>query len=180
MNARMIALALLVSHSTCAVAVETRDAGAPELDSRITLKVDAEGKADYSGKDAKTQTRVLNITLSNSRTDKITGATIKWTIYGHTMAGHQLVLIKSGSMNKDLPVREPVHAASAMVKISGIREHSVRTTSGKGRNVHVTLKKVPASGHEYYGYAVQVFDRGKLLAESYSQPSIVSAVKPKS
>jgi len=97
MNARMIALALLVSHSTLAVAVETRDAGAPELDSRISLKVNAEGKADYPGKDSKTQTRVLNITLSNSRKDKLTGATIKWTIYGHTMAGHQLVLIKSKS-----------------------------------------------------------------------------------
>jgi hypothetical protein len=154
--------------------------GAEISDSRVSLEVDVEGKADYKGSDSKTQTRVLNITLSNSGKKKIPGATIKWTIYGHTMAGHDLVSIKSGTVNKDIPVGEPVRVSSERVKISGVREHSVRTKVGKGRRAHYTFKKVRASGHEYYGYSVRVFDRKKLLAESFSQPSIEAAAKPKS
>lgn len=150
------------------------------LDSPLNMKVDAEGKADITGKDAKTQTRTLKIALSNTGKEVITGATIKWMVFGHNMKDHHLVQVKSGEIRKDLPAGITVEVSSERLKISGVREHSVRSRSGSGRRARTTFKKVPASGQEYYGYAVQVFDREKLLAETYSQPSFKKLINPKS
>ena len=157
----------------------TSNLGAGIVDSQVNLKVDADGKADYTGKSSKTQSRSLNITLSNTGKETITGATIKWTVFGHTMTDHKLVTIKSGQSIKDLPSGAVTEFSSERLEISGVREHSVKSRTGRGRRARTTFKKVPASGHEYYGYAVQVYHKEKLLAESFSQPSIEKLLKPK-
>lgn len=140
----------------------------------VGIKVEAEGKADYGdGKksETKTQTRTLRIALTNTGKTAVPQMSVKWTIYGHTMDGHKLVEIKSGTENAALAAGSGIEISTAQVSISGAREHAV--SSGGGRRMK--FKNVPASGHQYYGYSVEVYDGGVLIASEYSQPSLEKA-----
>lgn len=141
-------------------------------DLSLRLQVNVIGKADYKNGDSKTQTRSLEITLENTATSASGELVIQWKLHGHKMAGRDLVELKSGSITRTLPPSSKIEVTTETVKISGTREHTVSKRRGHGRNARMTTRKVPASGHEYYGYSVRVYDHGKLVASKFSQPSL--------
>lgn len=138
----------------------------------LRLHVNVVGKADYKGGDTKTQTRSLEIALENTGKTASKELVIQWRLYGHKMATRDLVDIKSGNIKRSLPAESKIQVSTETVKITGTGEHSVSKRKGHGRNARTTSRKVPASGHEYYGYSVRVYDQGKLVASEFSQPSL--------
>ncbi len=151
-------IACLLTSSGFSAAPEARNFG---------LKVDAEGNATYNH-DSVTQIRKLRIDLSLAGKEPASNLVVKWTIYAHTRKDHKQVVIDSGEIKAGLEGGKSVSLTTPQVAIKGVREHSV--TSGRGRSRR--SKKVPASGNEYYGYAVEVSQGSTLVAEAYSKPSL--------
>lgn len=136
----------------------------------LGLKVKVDGKASYDN-DAITQTRKLLFGLSLAGTETAPDLVVKWTIYGHSRRDQKLVTIKAGEVKAALASGKSVDLTTPEILVKGVREHS--KSSGSGRRKKSV--KVPASGEEYFGYAVKVYSGSTLLAEAYSQPSL----KPK-
>ncbi len=139
---------------------------APEL-REFGLNVKSDGKATYD-KDAVTQVRNLELTLSLAGKEPAPDLVVKWTIYGHSRKNHDLVVIKTGDIKSGLDGGKTVTMSTPQVTIKGVREHSVST--GRGRSKR--SKKVPASGEEYYGYSVEVLNGATVVADAYSKPSL--------
>lgn len=154
---------------------------AAEPGSFLGVKANVEGKASYkdikgSSTRIKIQTRTLNVEISNFGKEDIPGVKVKWWIFGHTMKDHKLVKLGQGERVVLAPARDGFKFASSKVEATGTRKHKVssRKRPGKksrGKKSRTTIKSVPASGKEYYGYAVEIYVGGKLVASIYSQPS---------
>jgi hypothetical protein len=151
---------------------------------RMETKID--GKATYSEKPSKekTQTRKLTIEVSNTADKPVAATTVRWAIYGHTMNGNKLVVIKEGKQEVTVPARGKTTVSSPLVKITGNREETVavkaptkKKGNAKDKN-KVTYKKIPAAGHDYYGYGVEVVAEGKVVVSEYSKPSIGADMGP--
>lgn len=136
----------------------------------IGVKVEVDGKADFSAYKVKKkiQTRSLKITVSNGGQIPAGNLKIRWTLYCRTMAGNDIVEIASEEESRPVAAKDSVTINTPEVTIEGAREHSV--ASGRGRRSR--YKDVPASGNRYYGYTVEVFAEGRLVGATYSQPSL--------
>jgi hypothetical protein len=146
---------------------------APES-SNIGFKAKESGKATYKG-DSVTQTRNLLLSLSLWGKEPAPNLVVKWTIYGHERKNHDPVVIKSGEIKTDLDVGKSVELTTPVVTIKGVREHTVSTSSGRGgrgKGGSRKLKKVPASGQEYFGYSAVVMSGSTIVAEADSKPSL--------
>lgn len=161
----------------------TLNVGAQSTSSlRMETKID--GKATYSEKSSKekTQARKLTIEVSNTAEKPVAATTVRWAIYGHTMNGNKLVVIKQGKQEITVPARGKTSVSSPEVKITGNREQTVAVkspTKKKGKSKSkTTQKKIPAAGHDYYGYGVEVLTDGKVIASEYSKPSIEEDMGP--
>lgn len=152
--------------------------------SSLRMEATIDGKATYSDKSSKekTQARKLTVELSNTADKPVAATTVRWAIYGHTMNGNKLVVIKQGKEEITVPANGTKSVSSPEVKITGNREQTVPVKSpskkkGKSKN-KVTYKKIPAAGHDYYGYGVEVLTNGKIVASEYSKPSIEDDMGP--
>jgi len=136
----------------------------------LGLQVESKGKTEYGAarSEAKTQTRTVLASVSNTGKSDLQSVEVRWAIYGKKMNGNDLVEISSGAETKNVPAGSSVVFESREVSISGAREHAV--ASGGGRRKR--FKDVPASGERYYGYAVEVYIGGKMVISRYDQPSI--------
>ena len=150
---------------------------------RMETKID--GKASYSDNAAKTKTQARKLTVELTNTsDKPVGATFRWAIYGHTMKGNRLVVLKNGSQAVKVAARETSTVTSPEVKVTGNREQTVperkpsKNQGGKKGKPKVTFRKIPAAGEEYYGYGVEILVDGKLVGSEYSKPSIGEEMRP--
>ena len=155
--------------------------GEPVTSVRLEAKI--EGKASYArGKsESKTQTRKIVAEISNTSDKAMDGAVVKWVIYGHEMKDHQkLKVIKQGEEKTNIPANHSKVVETAETKISGNREYKTtsRSRSQSGGRSRSKTTTVPASGEDYYGYAVEVFVGGKLAASYYSKPSIEKDLHP--
>ena len=148
--------------------------------SSLRMETEIDGKATYSEKSSKekTQARKLTVEVSNTADKPVAATTVRWAIYGHTMNGNKLVVIKQGKQEITVPARGKTSVSSPEVKITGNREQTVavkaptkKKGSSKSKN-KVTYKKIPAAGQDYYGYGVEVLTNGKVIASEYSKPSI--------
>ena len=157
-----------------------------QTSSSLRMETTIDGKATYSEKSSKekTQIRKLTIEVSNTADKSVAATTVRWAIYGHTMNGNKLVVIKQGKEEISVPARGKSTVRSPVVKITGNREQSVavkapakkkRTAKDKNK---VTFKKIPASGQDYYGYGVEIRTAGKIVASEYSKPSIEEDMRP--
>lgn len=149
----------------------------------VNVDVKIEGKADYkdikgSSSRTKTQSRILTTTLSNFGTDTVPDVRVKWWVFGHNMKDHNLIILKQGESKVSVPAKGRIEVASPDVNVTGIREHKVTTRSGHGKRSRTSTKEVPASGQEYYGYAVEVYSGNTRIAAEYSQPSIEKELHP--
>lgn len=148
-------------------------ASASDMNSLIQVDAKAKGSSDYGKNGARTQERKLEIKLSKAASSKIESASIKWIIYGRNMKNRQLVEIESGEMTQDMKDSLAQIVETPTVKMQGQRETKVSSRArGRGRGNRIQVKTIPASGNQYYGFAVMVYDGGKLVASKYSQPSI--------
>ena len=146
----------------------------------ITVKVTVDSSTDYkkitnSNERSRKQTRQLNVSLGNNDKDLPANLTVKWAIYSHTLKDHKLTTSGHGTEIAKVEPFKTVTVNSAKVTIEGTPEHSVITTKNSGRgkgNAQVNAKRNPATGAEYYGYAVAVYAGSTLVEEIASQPSI--------
>lgn len=145
----------------------------------VSVDVKIESKADYKGSSTKTQSRVLNIKIENYGKDAVQDLKVKWWIFGHNMKGHELIVLKEGESKVIVPANGKIEVASPEVKVTGTREHKVTSRKGGGRRGRVSTKSVPASGQEYYGYAVEVSSGDTQIAAEYSKPSLKEELHPK-
>lgn len=163
--------------------------GAPITSVRLETKI--EGKASYAqGKsESKTQIRKIVTEISNTSDKAMDHTVMKWAIYGHDMKSEKLKVIKEGEEKTSIPANDSEVVETAEVKMSGNREYKVTSrsrgnshgNSGGGRGKSRTkTTTVPASGEDYYGYAVEVFVGGELVASYYSKPSIEKDMHPDS
>lgn len=143
----------------------------------VTVKVTVESTNDYtkiggSSEKSKKQTRQLNVTLGNNDKDQPANLTVKWAIYSHTMKDHKLTTSGQGTETAKVEPFKTVTVHCAKVTITGTPEHSQASkTSGKGK-APATAKRIPATGDEYYGYAVAVYAGATLIEETASHPSL--------
>lgn len=145
----------------------------PLTDFRLEAKI--EGKAEYAkgNSKSKTQRHKIEAVINNTSDQESESTVVKWVIYGHSLEDKQMILIKSGGQKITVPAQGAITVNSPEIKISGNREYKVSKRSrDRAGHVIITTKKVPASGQDYYGYSVEVFSAGKLMASYYSQPSI--------
>lgn len=145
----------------------------------VKVDVKIESKADYKGSSTKTQSRILNIAISNYGKDTLPDVKVKWWIFGHNMKGHQLIILKDGENKVGISANGKIEVASPEVKVTGTREHKVTSRKGAGRRGRASTKTVPASGQEYYGYAVEVYSSNTQIAAEYSQPSFKEELHPR-
>lgn len=151
--------------------------GAPFTSVRLEAKI--EGKASYAeGKsESKTQIRKIVAEISNTSDKAMEGAVMKWVIYGHDMKDHKnLKVIKQDEEKISIAANDSEVVETEEVKITGNREYKV--SSGGGRRGRSKTKTVPASGENYYGYAVEVIVDEKIVASYYSKPSIEKDMHP--
>ncbi|GAA5483926.1 hypothetical protein [Haloferula sargassicola] len=149
----------------------------------LDVSAKVEGKASYkdvkgSSTRTKTQNRTLKIEISNLGKEDVPATKVKWTVFGHRMKDHKLVELKSGESTVVVPGRDKVELSSAEVKVTGTREHTVSVRKRSRGKTRTTSQKVPASGVEYFGYAVEVYVSGQLVASEYSQPSLEKELHP--
>ena len=146
-----------------------------------SLKVDVkiEGKADNKGSSTKTQSRILNIAISNYGDDTVPDVKVNWWIFGHDMKDHKPIILKEGESKVVVPAKGEVKVVSPEVKVTGTREHKVSSRKGSGRSSRATAKMIPASGQEYYGHAVEVYSGNTLIDAYYSKPSFEKDLHPK-
>lgn len=149
-------------------------------DPSLRVDVNLESKADYKGTATKTQSRTLNINLENYGKDAVSDVKVKWWIFGHDMKKHtELVIMKEGEEKVVVPANGKSEVSSPEVSVTGTREHKVASRKGGGKRGRTSTKTVPASGQEYYGYAVEVYVGDDLITSEYSKPSIKDELHPK-
>jgi hypothetical protein len=88
------------------------------------------------------------------------------------MKDHKLVVLSEDTSNVMIPAKKTIDVSSPQIKVSGTREHKVSSRNGRGKRSRTTTKTVPASGQEYYGYAVEVHQGKTLIASEYSKPGL--------
>ncbi|MGJ8632311.1 MAG: hypothetical protein ACSHX7_00155 [Luteolibacter sp.] len=154
-----------------------------ETNHSLRMEAKIEGKATYDrGKSkSKTQTRKIEVTLTNTSQNALDGAVVKWVIYGHDMKNHQkLKVIKEGEEKTSIPANDRKVVETAETKITGNREYKVtsKSRSKSGGKSRSKTTVVSASGEDYYGYAVKIYTDGRLVASYYSKPSIEKDMHP--
>jgi hypothetical protein len=134
------------------------------------------GKPDPSH-GSKTQIRALTIRLSNGSSESFDNLIVKYWFLGHSMKGHDITVLKSGQRKSALSPHGGDVVESESVASTYVEQHSEVSKSkgsSRGRSRKGTrskVSKVPASGEKLVGYAVQVLDGGKVVADFYSEES---------
>lgn len=146
----------------------------------LNIDLKLESTADHKGASTKTQSRKLTVEIANYANEDVPNLKVKWWIYGHDMKDHnKLVIIEEGESKVAVPARKTVEVVSPEVKITDTREHKVSSRKGRGKKSRSSTKTVPASGQEYYGYAVEVYSGDTRIEAEYSKPSIKEELDPR-
>jgi CCR4-NOT transcriptional regulation complex NOT5 subunit len=143
----------------------------------ISMKVSLDSASDFkniagSSDKSKRQTRQLSVTLDNRDKEQVKDVSVKWAIYARKMQDHKLVTVKQGTVKTQIGALEATTVKSDQVTIKGTPKHSVTTRKTVRGKVQASTKHIPATGEEYYGYAVEVYAGATLIDEVYSQPSL--------
>jgi hypothetical protein len=145
----------------------------------VSLKVTLDNGSDYklikgSSDKSRSEKCQLHITLDNRDNAPVKSLSVRWAIYGKEEGKDKLVPAGKGNKNVALDALKSVEFTSAQISFNGTPKHGeTTTTKAKGTTKAKTqTKEVGATGNEYYGYAVQVYDEGILLDQAYSQNSL--------
>ena len=136
--------------------------------SPLRMRVEQVNKTDTE-KSAKTQKRSLKVTVSNSAKQDFSGLKLKYTTFVRDMKNKDLLILDEGEKSADVKAMGNEIVETPTVTASSVEEHY----EGKmGKGGKSSGKKVPASGYKMYGYGVQLFEGGKLVAEEFNPPSL--------
>ena len=138
------------------------------MDIEQTSKTEPKGKAPAKGPppSEKVQTRSLAVKLSNNSTESFDNLIVKYWFFGHAMTERESTPMKDGSGERKASVGPRGRVTVDIPSFSSTYVEAHSEGSGKG-----AAKKVPASGDKIMGYAVQVLNGEKVMAENYSELS---------
>lgn len=166
-NTRMKSLPILASLLLFAATPSRSEVSPIHMDIEPTSKTEAKSKAPAKGPppSEKVQTRSLAVKLVNNSNESFDSLVVKYWFFGHSMTEHESAPMKDGSGERkaSLGPRGRVTVDVPPFSSTFVEAHS----EGSGK----TVKKVPASGDKITGYAVQVLNGEKVLAENYSELS---------
>lgn len=136
--------------------------------SPFRVRVEQVAKSE-SEKHTKTQKRSLKIFLSNSSKEPAE-LIAKYYFFGREASGKDPVKLDEGAKAISSKPLGTEMVESAIVTATSTEEHYGSSSQGKGKGG--SGKKVEASGTKILGFAVQVFQGEKMVAESYDPPSM--------
>lgn len=147
----------------------------------VSLKVTLDNGSDYKkikGSSEKTRSEKckLHITLDNRDNNPIKDLQVKWTFFGRKVGKDDLLTMAKGTRKVSVDSLKSIEFTSDSASFSGTPKHAVTTTNknkgwngGESGKAKTETKEVAASGDQYYGYAVQVYDGYLLLDQAFSQ-----------
>ena len=141
------------------------------MDVEQTSKTDSKGKASAKGAPGgeKVQSRALTIKLLNNSGESFENLVVKYWFFGHDMKAHDATVLKNGERKASIGPRGRETVESEAVSSTYVEAHTEAAKGKGGKGGKAT--KVPASGEKIVGYAVQVLNGDKILAETYSEAS---------
>lgn len=156
--------------------------GAQAQVSPFRVRVEQVAKSETE-KFTKTQKRSLKIFVSNS-SKQPAELTAKYFFFGRELKGKDVVTLDEGAKALSSKPLSTDMVESGIVTSVSEDEHSTGYSSrnygqnrgNSGSNRGSAPKKVEASGTKILGYAVQIFQGEKMVAESYDPPSMKEQV----
>ncbi len=133
----------------------------------IKVLVNSENQATDKKSSNETRVRWLSVRITNSGGSTVEGLSLKWALYASELqkGANDVVLEKSGEEKFSVEGNGRfTDVTTAKVPFTWTRQHSERV----GRQT----KKVPESGHRYYGYTVRVMKDTEVLAEYLSSEAM--------
>jgi hypothetical protein len=151
--------------------------------SAISIHVEASSKTELNKDDryTKTQAHSLKVQVTNSGKEPA-DINVKYIFFGRDVKAHNIDKINEGEKTAQIkPLATDVVDIPAVTS-SYTDEHydmpgggGAGGGKGGGKNVKPG-KKVEASGSKFVGYAVQVFQKDKMVAEAYEPASMKDEV----
>jgi hypothetical protein len=152
--------------SRCFLAVFALASLTPQLHAEIlpvSVRVDQISKSD-NDKTSKTQTKSLKIALSNNSAVEMTHLSVKFYFFGKDVQDKDIVVLEQGEKFSDLKPRGRDALETA--------NFTATVKEGKpSKN-----KRAEDTGTKFVGYGVQVSDKGKVVGEYFSLPSLKEKV----
>lgn len=138
------------------------------MDIEQVSKTEAKSKAPTKGPPPgdKVQVRSLAVKLLNNSSESFDNLIVKYWFFGHAMTEHEPVPMKNGNGELKAALGPRGRLTVDIPPFSSTYVEAHTEGGGKGKS-----KKVPASGDKITGYAVQVLNGEKILAENYSEGS---------
>jgi hypothetical protein len=136
--------------------------------SPFRVRVEQVSKSETE-KFTKTQKRSLKIFVSNS-SKEAAELVAKYYIFGRELQDNDIVKLDEGAKPVSSKPLGTEMVESAIVSTSSEEAHS--SGSSRGKSSGKSAKKTEASGTKILGFAVQVFQGEKMVAESYDPPSM--------
>lgn len=150
-------------------------AGSPALHKRVVLTVTESGKTDYAKKITKKSkepeiksARFLAIAVRDGAGRAREGLVVRHYIFATDMEKNETVIVSKGEQTVSVAALGTTEIETKPVRLSYSPEHSV------GSRKQST--QVDDTGFKYLGYAVQVYEAGELVAESYDPLVLKSQV----
>lgn len=137
--------------------------------SPFRVRVEQVSKSETE-KHTKTQKRSLKIFVSNSSKEPAE-LIAKYYFFGRELKGNDVVTLDEGAKPVSAKALGTEMVESAIVTSVSEEEHSSGYSSRGGSSRSSSGKRVEASGTKILGYAVQVFQGEKMVAEAYDPPS---------
>jgi hypothetical protein len=123
-----------------------------------------------AGREA-TQTRFLEMNITNRTREDLSGLSVKWTLFGSDLKNNDTVISGSGEAKSSLaPGRsEKLNTPEVVFSYSraGVQKGNAK---GVGR-----ARRAEPAGSRYSGWAVRVYQEGNLVGEAYSLPEFKAA-----
>ncbi len=145
--------------------------------SAISVRAEQISK-DENSKFTKTQVKTLKIILNNSSAQDVDGLLVKYYFFGKAVNDHDVVILDKGEKAASVKAHGSEIVESASMTAKSTEAHQTGSPNGKkkGGKGGAAPKKVAASGEKVTGYGVQVLDKGKVVAEYFSAPSLKQEV----
>ena len=118
------------------------------------------------------QTRQLQITLSNRTSQNFANLTLKYFLFTRGVDDKEVQLHKTGKRDVSLGPSATQVIKSEEDYTTYTPQHSKKIKEGG----MTRFEQVPASGQKNEGYGVQVFDNRTLLAEVFDPPAVKSYI----
>ena len=138
--------------------------------SPFRVRVEQVAKSEME-KFTKTQKRSLKIFVSSASKEPAE-VTAKYYIFGREIQKNDIVKLDEGAKPVSLKPLSTEMVESAVVTSVSEEPHANISSKGKGPSKRTTASKVEAGGTKIVGFAVQVFQGEKMVAESYDPPSM--------